>query len=1122
MTNLFLGVFTVSVAVSVLLLPLLLCRGWLEKTYSPQTRWGLWLVIALVLIIAPWVPKPQAAVVVEAPAYTLALPMASARTQEPLMSAAPQTAPPVGGQIQPITSVDGQGQPELPTQVGAQSHTDVQPAALPVSQAARAQRAAVDLTVLLSAVWLTGLVLILVWQGSWYLLARHRLLHLAKPVTGLERYAAELGLEDKVTFYHCKAIPGPMTMGVWKPAVLLPPDGLAVVALRHELYHVKRRDVAYKALLLCACAFHWFNPLVWWLYRAANRDIEACCDAAVVEGRDSGYKRSYGELLLTTAAESQALPFTTSFGGQAEQMKARLTQLFRSGKQSKALVCLVLAMAVILGSLVACRQTISQPLPDGVYCSPYANVSWPVGEPDAEGEDYTSIRLSLLDYNETEGPHGKPLGEYTLPLSKNLMLRQTWWGEDQSAGEQGTQEWQKAVADLINMPVYRDSIPLGVDYLVVTVKNGEITRLSWALVDREGSLNPDDQTYLTPLTENTMPTLVYYDPARDFLLYHTVDTAYFHYGDSWFSYRPDQSEGKRVLWRCDVSEDEQTVYLSDVFDDSTGREERFHTWDIAQRTLQEADAIPDGIDNMTHVSPEELFYSGFMNGTSLKSNVIKTSDGTLAGLYIDELLGNSIEYLQLARMREDGAYEAEGSALGINAFLTPERIPAPRTYTDPDWGFTLQLPGSLEGNYVVSRAANNWNFYDKELYPVGGYLFSLRAEDSATQQKNMEDYSGLWLGKILGEKNGIAYTLTTWSEEYTSPAEQENEAYMTRMRDAWEIAAADLNLSAVTRSSGYLWPLPYIEYGSDVILGEEDNALRILSPEGVSVQSIAAGTVVSVTAHPVTGDITVTVAHPDGRYSEYSHLEYVQLEPGANVEWSGIIGFAKKEDGQCWLTFRLLSGGSSWDNAAAMDPWSVDYRTYDFLPVTRDDLTIAGDPKIPAALRAVLRGEATFYNTETGEYCYADALPFSDDVPVKVYRFAELDMDGDTVPEVILWLQRGDEIYLLGSMILHYQNGWVCGYPMGYRSLIPETLKVDGTFQWNSSAFNWGFAEMDFLSGEGKRTTWCENRGSQEEKYYVNGEESQVEEFEAEYQLQTAKEDVQWYEMVEENIERIY
>lgn len=960
------------------------------------------------------------------------------------------------------------------------------------------RRPTVDLAAILGGLWLMGTILVLLWQGICYLLVRRRLLCASTPVTGLEPYAAELGLEGRVRFYHCKAVSGPMTLGLWRPAVLLPPGGLAVAALRHELCHVKRHDVAYQFLLFCACALHWFNPLVWLLYRWADRDVEACCDAAVVAGQDGAYRRSYGELLLSAASGERNLPFTTSFGGGKEQMKARLTQLFRPGKRSRVLVCAVLVLAAGLGSLVACREKKTGELADGIYCSPYANVVWPVGEREAEGEDYGSIRLSLLNYNEIDGPHGKPLGEYTLPLSENLMLRQLWWGEDRSAGEKGTQEWQKAVHQLAHAPMYRNSIFPGTEYLVVTVKGGEIIRLSWAQVRGVDGADPapGEVEAAEPLTENTMPTLVYYDPERDFLLYRTVDTAYFHYGDSWSSYRPNQSEGRRVLWRCDVSEDEGTVYLSDVFDDSENRDERFYAWDIGTRTLAEADAIPAGVDHMTHTSGEELYDSGFTPTADLLSNALQTADGTIVALTIRTNLGDgTLPYLCFTWKEPDQYAQSR--------FLTPERIPAPRDYVNPDWCFTLHLPESLEGQYYVEQAGSYWLFYDKEQFGTnGGFLLGVWAEDSETFRASGNTST------VLGEKGGVTYSLSIWPEEDMEGVPEERQAaYAAMLRDISNLDADCLDLTAVTRSSGYLWPLPYREYGGDVILSEEDNTLKILSPEGVTVQSAAGGTVVGVIDHPVTGDLSVVVEGPKGWYCEYGHLEYLQAERGTQVKRGDILGFAGvDEEGRRWLGYRLLTG-DDWQTAEPVDPWSMEYRTYDFLSVTRDNVTVAGDPVIEDTLRSVLRGERGFYNVETGESCFATAFPDSDGLPVTVYRYAWLDMDNDTIPEVVLWLRRGDDIYQLGSIILQYKGSVVYGYPMGYRSLFPENLKTDGSYSWSGGAFYNGWGKMDFQQGGTVNTIWRDY-----DKFYVNGNPATEEAFDQAEEEQLAKPDVAWHD----------
>ena len=64
MTGVFLRVAAVSLGVSVLLAPLLMGRKRMERRYAPQTRWGLWLAVALVLLAAPWTPRGKAPVVV--------------------------------------------------------------------------------------------------------------------------------------------------------------------------------------------------------------------------------------------------------------------------------------------------------------------------------------------------------------------------------------------------------------------------------------------------------------------------------------------------------------------------------------------------------------------------------------------------------------------------------------------------------------------------------------------------------------------------------------------------------------------------------------------------------------------------------------------------------------------------------------------------------------------------------------------------------------------------------------------------------------------------------------------------------------------------------------------------
>ena len=118
--------------------------------------------------------------------------------------------------------------------------------------------------------------------------------------------AAELGLRRTPRLLRTGEADAPLVVGLGRPVLLLPgrplPADEREVVLLHELTHLRRHDLAHKALLFVPCAVHWFNPLVWWMAREAGRTLELCCDARVVRGRDEAFRRRYGTALLHLAA----------------------------------------------------------------------------------------------------------------------------------------------------------------------------------------------------------------------------------------------------------------------------------------------------------------------------------------------------------------------------------------------------------------------------------------------------------------------------------------------------------------------------------------------------------------------------------------------------------------------------------------------------------------------------------------------------------------------------------------------------------------------------------------------------------------------------------------------------
>ena len=332
MESLFVRVLTLSLTGSAVLLPLLLLAPRLRGRYAAGTLSVLWLVLALRMALPVPLSLPWMAVTVDVsalPSVTLpAAPRAPAEVPEP---AGPESVEPPRA-VPPAAAPEGRPLPLLE---------------------------------LAAWVWLAGGLALVGYQGAAYLLARRRLLRGAQPGTEEERaqlaaLAAELGLRRTPRLLRTGEADAPLVVGLGRPVLLLPgrplPADEREVVLLHELTHLRRHDLAHKALLFVPCAVHWFNPLVWWMAREAGRTLELCCDARVVRGRDEAFRRRYGAALLHLAAGGRGPVLSTRFGGGGRLLRARLVNLFQHRRRGAAAAGLVLAAVLAVTSLAACEQ----------------------------------------------------------------------------------------------------------------------------------------------------------------------------------------------------------------------------------------------------------------------------------------------------------------------------------------------------------------------------------------------------------------------------------------------------------------------------------------------------------------------------------------------------------------------------------------------------------------------------------------------------------------------------------------------------------------------------------------------------------------------------------------------
>lgn len=222
----------------------------------------------------------------------------------------------------------------------------------------------IPVTTILFYGYLAGAAAFLLYQGVSYALFRRTVRRWKRDVSRAD-YAAmlsdtarDLGVSAPEMIV-CEAISTPAVTGLLRPRLLLPHEHYDVqelrYILRHELCHLKRRDMLLKLVLLAANAMHWFNPVVYLMLRQVDEDIELACDSAATDGLELPERAAYSRTLLAAVQSSvRALPATTCFGGTVERLKRRITNVLGAQKKrGLGVVALVLALTLTAGCAVS-------------------------------------------------------------------------------------------------------------------------------------------------------------------------------------------------------------------------------------------------------------------------------------------------------------------------------------------------------------------------------------------------------------------------------------------------------------------------------------------------------------------------------------------------------------------------------------------------------------------------------------------------------------------------------------------------------------------------------------------------------------------------------------------------
>lgn len=343
METFLLNLLKTSLLGSLAILAMLVLKPLWRERYRAKTRCWLWLALAVFLLLPVDFSVKNAPVQAEPPKdYTLF----------------------VGTDKTAIQSTDNlfgdmaEKSGQSPAQV---RDTIIQ---RPVTNPEQKTTRYIPVTTILFYGYLAGAAAFLLYQGISYALFRRTVRRWKRDVSRAD-YAAmlsdtarDLGVSAPEMIV-CEAISTPAVTGLLRPRLLLPHERYDVqelrYILRHELCHLKRRDMLLKLVLLAANAMHWFNPVVYLMLRQADEDVELACDSAATDGLELPERAAYSRTLLAAVQSSvRALPATTCFGGTVERLKRRITNVLGAQKKrGLGVVALVLALTLTAGCAVS-------------------------------------------------------------------------------------------------------------------------------------------------------------------------------------------------------------------------------------------------------------------------------------------------------------------------------------------------------------------------------------------------------------------------------------------------------------------------------------------------------------------------------------------------------------------------------------------------------------------------------------------------------------------------------------------------------------------------------------------------------------------------------------------------
>lgn len=347
MADFLLYVFKLNVLAALLIVLVLCVSKFLSKKYSVWWRSWIWLAASLALLVPVQIPDYWNVVHIQIPQQV---------TEE--------RVPAVKEEVR-VQGQEAAGE-TLPTKnsLAASESTDL----LENTSQFREQGIQMpSLYQMLAVVWLAAAALYGLYKllGSYIVQRELKRWSMPVPDKSLEMNYQKLCRKMKVSYppklWMNAKVTTPLLTGLLRPRIYLPSDRYTwkelELLLSHELSHYRHHDLWYKLILQLVCIVYWFNPLLHWMRREADQDLEFLCDERIMKDGAHEERMQYNYLLAQTAAQRRNFyGLSTGFNGSLADLKKRMVNIMRAGKLKKGrfITLCFLAVFVFMNVMTGC------------------------------------------------------------------------------------------------------------------------------------------------------------------------------------------------------------------------------------------------------------------------------------------------------------------------------------------------------------------------------------------------------------------------------------------------------------------------------------------------------------------------------------------------------------------------------------------------------------------------------------------------------------------------------------------------------------------------------------------------------------------------------------------------